>query len=200
MFKKSVFLLVSFCLAACTTLPTSEEYVARGDGFVKDGKYKKAISAYTQAVSLNPKNLQAYASRGAAYFFNGQFGLAEDDFVRVIEKNPYYGPAYSAYASALAAQGNFTDALNILEVAIHLEPNKVENYFSRAGIYFMTGQYQKAIDDYTIVISMQPAVEVFNARGATYLQMGNKALAEADFNTAKTLPMPNHLNDYSMTR
>lgn len=199
MLKRNIFLL-AVLLGACTTLPTSEEYVARGDGFVKDGKLAKAIGAYSKAVTLNPQNLQAYASRGAAYFFNGQFGLAEDDFVRVIEQNPYHGPAYSAYASALAAQGEYTNALSILEVAIRLEPEKAENYFTRAGIEFMLGQYQKAVQDYTKVLSMQPAAEVLNARGAAYLKMGKKDLAEQDFNAAKTEPMPKYLNTYSMLK
>lgn len=197
---KKYLLVLPLLLAACTTLPTSEEYVARGDGFVKDGHFQKAINAYTKAVTLNPDNLQAYASRGAAYFFNGQFGLAEDDFVRVIEKNPYHGPAYSAYASALAAQGNYTDALSILEVAIRLEPEKVENYFTRAGVQFMLGQYAKAVQDYTKVLSMQPAVEVLNARGAAYLKMGRNDLAEQDFTAAKTEPMPKFLHTYSMVK
>ena len=40
-------------LGACQTLPTSAEYVARGDGFFKDGKHAQAIAAYNRALVLS---------------------------------------------------------------------------------------------------------------------------------------------------
>ena len=37
--KKTILLFaVCLCAAACQTLPTSSEYLARGDGYFKDGK------------------------------------------------------------------------------------------------------------------------------------------------------------------
>ena len=195
---KKYLLGLSFFLAACTTLPTSTEYISRGNGFMQDGKYEKAIKAYNKALSLNSKNLDAYAARGSAYFFNGQYQLAEDDFLHVLKNNPYYADAYTAYASTLAVRGDYKNALALLEIAQRLKPEKPEIYFSRAGIYFMLEQYDRAVADYTFVLSLRPAIEVFNARGAAYLKMGLKDLAERDFETAKKEPLPEKLNAYSM--
>jgi len=195
---KKYFVYLTLLLSACTTLPTSAEYVTRGDGFVEDGNFKKAIASYTKAISMNSKNYKAYAARGAAYFFDGQYNLAEDDFLRVLNVNPYYANAYTAYASTLAVRGDYQNALTLLKVAQQLDPKKPEIYFSRAGIYFMLGEYDKAVQDYTIVLSLRPAVEVLNARGAAYLKMGRTDLAEQDFEAAKKEPLPEKLNDYSM--
>ncbi len=195
---KKISFLFSILLCACTTLPTSSEYLARGDGYFKDGKTQKALQAYNRAIRLNPDALEAYASRGAVYFFTGSYDLAEADFLHVLEVNPYQADAYSAYASTLAAKGDFKNALSLLNNAIELKPNKVENFFSRAGVYFMLGQYEKAITDYTSVINLRPAADVYNARGAVYLKMGKKAQAEKDFETAKSGRMPQKLNVYSM--
>lgn len=195
--KKTVLLLL-FLLAACTTLPTSSEYLLRGDGYFQDGKPQQALKAYDRALELNPDNLTGYASRGAVYFFTGDYDRAEADFLHVLEKNPYQADTYTAYASTLAAKGDFQNALMVLNLALELKPGKPEIFFSRAGVYFMLDRLDEAVVDYTSVINLQPAAEVYNARGAVYLKMGKEDLAQQDFETAKTGRMPERLNVYSM--
>ena len=53
--------LVALCilLGACSTLKTSSEYLARGNGYMKDGKKQQALAAYNKALALNPDNLDA---------------------------------------------------------------------------------------------------------------------------------------------
>lgn len=195
--KKTVLLLL-FLLAACTTLPTSSEYLLRGDGYFQDGKPQQALKAYDRALELNPDNLTGYASRGAVYFFTGDYDRAEADFLHVLEKNPYQADTYTAYASTLAAKGDFQNALMVLNLALELKPGKPEIFFSRAGVYFMLDRLDEAVVDYTSVINLQPAAEVYNARGAVYLKMGKEDLAQQDFETAQTGRMPERLNVYSM--
>ncbi len=185
-------------LSACTTLPTSSENLVRGDGYFKDGQYEKALKAYNRAIALNPESLEAYASRGSAHYFLGHYSLAQADFEHVLQQNPYSADSYSAYASTLAAQGDYQNALKIIEMAIQLQPNDPKNLFSRAGIYFMLGKLQEAVEDYSTVLSVYPAVEVYNARGATYLYMDKKDLAEQDFEKAKQPGMPATLGVYNM--
>ncbi|MBR4591921.1 MAG: tetratricopeptide repeat protein [Elusimicrobiaceae bacterium] len=199
--KKIGYIILGICsLCACTTLPTSSEYLLRGDGYFKDGKAKQAIAAYNRAIALNPENLEAYASRGSVHFFQGNYDLAQQDFEHVLSKNPYQADAYTAYGSVLAARGSYQNALKVLEIAIQLQPEKPENFFSRAGIYFMLGKFREAVADYTAVINLYPAADVYNARGAAYLNWGKKDLAEKDFETAKNGKMPATLNVYSMIK
>ena len=116
----------------------------------------------------------------------------------MLEKNPYQADTYTAYASTLAAKGDFQNALMVLNLALELKPGKPEIFFSRAGVYFMLGRLDEAVVDYTSVINLQPAAEVYNARGAVYLKMGKEDLAQQDFETAQTGRMPERLNVYSM--
>ena len=62
----------------------------------------------------------------------------------------------------------------------------------------MKEDYDKAIADYSSVILLAPAGEVYNARGAAYLKKGDKEKAQADFNTAQGGRFPEKLNEYSM--
>ena len=184
-------------LTACSTLKTSSEYIARGNGYLKDGKKQSAIDCFNKAVVLNPSNMDAYEGRAAAYFFNGQYALASADFERVLEGDPYRISAYTAYASVLAAQGRFQDALKVLNLVDKLGKAQPETYFSRGGVYYMLGRYDLAVADYTRVLQQRPAAEVFNARGSAYAKWGKPDLAEKDFQAAKTEPIPQYLNAYA---
>lgn len=193
--KKNALIFMCVLLGACATLKTSSEYIARGNGYLKDGNKQAAIDAYNRAVVLNPNNLDIYENRGAAYYLNGQYALAQADFERVLQKDPYRFSIYTAYASTLAAQGNFEEALIALDVSAKLRPNQAETYFARAGVQYMLGRYDLAVADYTRTLQLRPAADVFNARGAAYLKWGHSELAEQDFNTAKQAHIAQHLND-----
>lgn len=197
--KKTVFALCALgLLAACRTLPTASEYVARGDGYFTDGKVNLALKAYNKAAQLNPDLTAVYASRGAAYFFKGDYQAAQEDFFTVLEKNPYQSDAYTALGSTLAAQGDYENALKMFEIAIRLNPSKPETFFSRGGVFFMLKEYDKAIADYTSVILLAPAADAYAARGAAYFQKGEKERAEDDFRMAREGQLPAKLNEYRM--
>ena len=196
--KKTALFLFSAMLCACQTLPTSAEWLARGDGYFADGKPQQALTAYNKALRLNPENGKVYAARGAAYFFTGDYVAAQKDFMKVLEINPYEPEAYSALGSALAAQGDYEQALQVLNIALMLAPDKPEIFFSRGGINFMLGNYEQAVADYSFVLKLRPAADVYNARGATYLKMGKTQEANADFEVAKSGKVPEKLNVYSM--
>ena len=194
---KKICLLGCMLLAACATLKTSDEYIARGNGYLKDGKEQKAIACFNKAVRLNPSNIDIYESRGAAYFFNGQYDLAKADFEHVLNKNPYRVSVYTAYASTLAAQGNFKGALDVLNVVDQLGKATAETYFARAGVLYMLGQYDRAVADYTRVLEERISADVLNARGNAYAKWGKKTLAAQDYERAKDPDLPQYLNSYA---
>lgn len=194
---KKIIWMGCLLLTACTTLKTSSEYVARGNGYLKDGKKQEALASFNKAVSLNPHNLEAYEARGAAHFYNGQYNLAVQDFEHVITQNPYRVSVYTAYASVLAAQGRFKDALDVLNIVEQLQAATPETYFARAGVYYMLGRYDLAVADYTRVLQTRPCVDVFNARASAYAQWGKAEQAQQDFQAAKRDNIPQHLNAYS---
>lgn len=185
-------------LGACQTLPTSAEYLARGDGYFKDGKIKQALTAYNRALKINPGNTAVYASRGSAYFFSGDYQAAAQDFMKVVKANPYQAEGYTALGSAAAAMGDYVSALSLLDTAAKLNPSSAEVLFSRAGVYMMLERYEDAVRDYTAVLSVRPAADVYNARGAVYTRMGKKDLADADFAKAASGSVPEKLNAYRM--
>ncbi len=194
--KKIFLLFMSVAMAACQTLPTSAEWLARGDGYFKDGQSQKALAAYNKALNINPNNASVYASRGTAYFSTGDYAAAAQDFMKVLEMRPYDVAGYAALASVMAAQGYYADALEVLNMALVLDPERAETFFSRGGVNFMLGEYDQAVADYSYVLKLRPAADVYNARGTVYLKMGDTKSAEEDFAAAKSGRVPDKLSDY----
>ncbi len=197
---KKWFFLGCLLLSACSTLKTSSEYIARGNGYLKDGKKQAAINAYNQAVVLNPNNLDSYEARGAAYFYNGQYALAAKDFERVLNQDPYRFSTYTAYASTLAARGDFNNALEVLNLAARLRPNQAETYFARGGVYYMLGKYDLAVADYTRTLELHRSADVLRARAAAYAQWGHPEQAQQDLQSAAQPHLPPHLNAFAQVQ
>ena len=83
--KKISLFAALLALAACQTLPTSSEWLVRGNGYFKDGNIQKAVAAYNRAIELNGQRPDVYAARGTAYFFDGQYAQAQQDFIKVLQ-------------------------------------------------------------------------------------------------------------------
>ena len=185
-------------LAACQSLPTSSEWLARGEGYFKDGKTKQAFAAYNKAEQLNPNLAEIYEARGTAYFFEGKYAAAKQDFVKALQLKPYRADTYTALASAMAALGEYKDALVLIDQSLVLNPSKPETFFTRGGINYMLGQYEQALYDYSVVLRLRPSADVYNARGAVYLKLNRPAEAEQDFSAAKSGAYPAKINDHTM--
>lgn len=62
-------------------LLTSEVFQKQGEAFLEVGLYHQSIEALNQAISKDPKNLEAYFQRASAYFEIGDFELSLNDYM-----------------------------------------------------------------------------------------------------------------------
>ncbi len=88
-------LLLSWLTAAVVPAgcggPSPEEVlkaVELGDKYAVDGKHKKAIAAYSRAVTIDPDCKKAYVCRGMSYNESGQSKKALKDFSKAIKLDP----------------------------------------------------------------------------------------------------------------
>ena len=187
-------------LGGCATLKTSSEFVARGNGYLTDGKPQQAIKNFNQAIVLNPNNMTAYENRGAAYFYSGNYTAAMQDFTTAINANPNDSSLYTAYAAAAAAAKDYENALKALEIAEKINPQRPEIYFSRGNIYYMLGKYDQAVQNFTALLQSRPAAEVLNARAAALAKLNRNDLAEQDLAAARSGNYPETLAEYNTAK
>jgi len=88
-----------------TTPKTADEYISQGKDFFTAAQYDQAITAFSEALNLNPQSIQAYNNRGIAYCNKNDFDQAISDFSRTIEIDPKFGKAYNNRAVAYMIKG-----------------------------------------------------------------------------------------------
>ncbi len=81
-------------IADSETVFSADLWFDRGNRRMADYQYEAAISAYTEAITLNPGFSRAYLKRGQVYTNTGRYQQAIDDFDKAIAINPQLTLAY----------------------------------------------------------------------------------------------------------
>ena len=69
--------------------------IVDGVAYWKMGDYDKAISCYTEAIRIDPKDAKIYTNRGLAYKGKGDHDKAMADYTEAIGINPRDAKAYN---------------------------------------------------------------------------------------------------------
>jgi tetratricopeptide (TPR) repeat protein len=72
----------------------SRSYLFRGLAYQVTGRFDEALSDFTKAIKLAPKDDKAYNDRGNTYLIKGRFDQAVSDFNEAIRLNPKNAHAY----------------------------------------------------------------------------------------------------------
>jgi tetratricopeptide (TPR) repeat protein len=171
-------------------LPTSIAYRLRG--IVHNGlhEYNPAISDFTKAIELNPDYSNAYFDRGDSYALIGDYRSAESDrsYARKLRASE---PDESEYSTISKYDQDIEKYTNIIKQ----NPNDADAYFRRGMAYSSKGDYERAIQDLTKSIALEPVSEAYNNRGYIYAERGNYNQAISDFNKSIELD-PEHASSY----
>ncbi len=128
--------------------------------------YTAAISAFSQALQLDPKNPTIYGSRGNAYYDAGDFAAAIADYSKVIELQPGNTSAYYNRGLVYFDQGNYQAAINDLSIALQVQPHDADVLYKRGVSYYQVKNHQAAIADFDKLIRLNPKDDrAWSARG-----------------------------------
>lgn len=176
----------------------------QGDAYRKNGKYDKAISGYSKAISLSPEYAEAYRRRGLAYCGIYDYDRAIEDFNQAIRLQPDGAGYYLNRGIAFYKKLQLDKAIGDFSQAIELKPNDPESSLNRGIAYYKKRQFDKAIEDFTRAISSKeeqdqsledlnkefrlvpdsaPAYYYYN-RGIAFIQTGDDNKAISDFTQA----------------
>ncbi len=111
--------------------------------------------------TLSAANLEAvheYAA-GLDTLSAGKFADAQAHLSRAVDLDPDFGMAYTIMASAARNQGKFQEAEQYIREAIKRSGRMTERerYRTRAYLYFLTGDYQKCVDEYSALLERYAA-------------------------------------------
>lgn len=169
----------------------------RGSQYYKNGQYHKAIEDFT-CIILNwdkfwaikdPPNLflaSSYLLRGYSYTKLGENDKAVSDYREVINLIPSGATGYEFRADAYIKLGEPEKAIEDYTVSIDNDKaligfGSVSAFTNRSWAFIVLQQYEKAINDATEAISINPEfADSYYNRAIAYDNLGQKDKAAAD--------------------
>ncbi len=137
-----------------------------------------ALSAYGEAIRIDPAHAAAYLSRATIRNRKGDRAGALADLDAAIAGNPTVPTLYKARADFHRAQRNYTNALGDYNQAIALQPDFVLAYGDRALLRYYMGDFAKSADDFRQVNDRQANAYSLLFQFLTAARAGNGKAAE----------------------
>lgn len=157
----------------------SEEYFEQGKVFLTDKKYKEAIKGFSKSLTLNKSNYDALFYRGVSFLDSGQPSKAITDLNELIDTcQDYRKTMFIVLSIAYRRINDYTGALRTLSKAIVKYPRYIEAYIARGQIYIFQKKWDKALNDFRIVISLS------QENGLGFLGQGDSLKGIGNYNGA----------------
>jgi lipoprotein NlpI len=153
----------------------------RGNAYLAQRRFLKAIADYNQALKRQPRMAQAYHNRGLAKRQLGRIKAAIADYTRAIKNDPGYAQAFNNRGYAFFLEKNYFRAAKDYSQALTINPRLLIALTNRAEVYMAWGKYEKAAEDYSQVIEQAPSEpEIIYNRALAFERLKRYRLAAAD--------------------
>lgn len=124
--QKSSNIKISAVTKPATIVPTAPTpdfafYRKRADENIGKGEFDSAVSDYSKAIELNPKDAATYLNRGRAYSNKKSYDLAMLDYDKWVELSPKETTAYFTRGDLHEKRGNLQLAMSDYRKAIELD-------------------------------------------------------------------------------
>src|SRR5256712_11728197 len=138
-------------MADCYTLMGRHLYLPAKEAFSKARDYAN------RALELNDNLAEAHTSLAAVLLiYNWDWDAAEDQFRRAIQLNPNYATAHYWHSMLLQTTGRLQESVTAAEKAQVLDPLSPVIGMGVVQAYFLSGQYDKAVDECHKYLEMNP--------------------------------------------
>lgn len=182
-------------LFQATPTPTrpAESYITDAKALELEGKYQLAISAYKEAVTVDPRNPDNHLSLARLNVYTGNYAEAVTDAENALLLNPNNDEALALRGLAIGLAGDYILAEGSLQDAINIDNQNARAYAYLAEVYYyilQAGQgdlttLDKAIAASKTAISLAPdALETHRGRGFVLEYTANFEEAVTEFESA----------------
>jgi len=154
--------------------------------------YVNAVTAFDVVIERDPTYVNAYYWRGRANVESGAYQQGIDDILTALELG-YGEPEYAYFflAKAYDELEDYDAAIENYTISLTYSSGNCEVYYcwidynNRGTSYYWSGQYAKAVEDYTRAIQVNPDEYplALKNRGDAYKKLGDMDLALSDWNT-----------------
>lgn len=177
---------------------TAQEYLEQGIALRNNHKYDLAVEAYNQAQKAAPLWPRPYIGRGMTLLrmnTTEKTTRALEDFERALQLDPENAIALSYHGVALVILGKKQKGFEALEQAINRAPDDPSTIANMGWGLLQARQPGKALSLLTRSLELQKIKNsrTYLLRSLAYRQLGERAKAKADLDTAALLGDPTAL-------
>lgn len=165
---------------------------SRGYAYYEQGDFNKAIEAYTRALEIEPRFVEAYSNRGMAYYAQGRFDQAIVDYNQALGLSPRDAKARLNRGAVYHRLGQFDLAQADYSQSIASDPAFAAAYSNRGMTLAAQGRFDQALLDYTKALELNPtSADVYINRADIYRKTGTVEQALSDYARALELDPQN---------
>jgi Tfp pilus assembly protein PilF len=145
--------------------------------------YPQALALLRQVVSDDPKDFQAWTELGTVYLMQKEPGEAEKNYLRAIEEKPTFVLALVNLGRLRLAQQNFEGAVEILDKAVHAQPQSADANYYLGEAYLQIKKGSKAVGYLNEAIRLDPVgkADAHLRLAALYNAVGLKGKAASEY-------------------
>ncbi len=122
---------------------------------VDEGRPKKAIKYFTEAISASRNSAKLHHYRAGAYALDDKHEQAVVDYDNSVRLNPSYPDTYLDRGNSHYQLGHLETALKDFSEAIRLKPDWGEAFANRAVVHAELGNTEESDSDEKVAISME---------------------------------------------
>src|SRR5664279_440437 len=181
-------------------------YNNRGDAYATKGNYDLALQDFEQSIKHNPTYAKPFNNRGVINLKKGEYDQALENLNQAIKLEPNYAAAFANRAQAYQKKNEFDHAARDYDEALRLKPDFNAILNGRCWTRAILGELQAALADCNKALQFEPKnataydadglislkigsresylAATYNARGLTYLKMGQFVSAIDDYSSA----------------
>ncbi|MEZ9370287.1 winged helix-turn-helix domain-containing protein [Shewanella sp. 10N.286.51.B2] len=154
-----------------------EGLVALGNLERLSGRYSQSIAFFDEALTLNPKNIEAIIGAADSQTQLGHNDKAVDLFANAIQLEPGYWKNYQRFGNYYFNNGQYKKAKDKYLKVTLLKPNYANGYSSLGGAYFLDDELEKATMAWQTALSLAP-------NALTYSNLGTALFFRYEFTDA----------------
>jgi cytochrome c-type biogenesis protein CcmH/NrfG len=130
-------------------------WISLGHVYYRMGKDDEALAAYLEADRLDPHVAVVHSGLGSLYFKKGDLDRARQELEEALKTDPSLTEARYNLSLIYEKEGKIAEAAKQWQKILDEDPNESKARERLARFYFITEQYDKAVQEYTMLSQVQ---------------------------------------------
>jgi tetratricopeptide (TPR) repeat protein len=143
-----------------------------GQAYLRGHEYAKADLALSRALKVKPDSVETLYLLAQVYSDQNRPVDALELLARAHKAAPENADIIFLMARVSMTQNYFEDAIPLLESGLKIAPQRADLHAALGESYFMSGKAEKAIDEFKMLIALDPSARSYAFMGLSYRHLG----------------------------